>query len=399
MPRSILSCLLPLLLSLPGCSDDVPSGHDSSGHESSGHAHADAQAEGGAEVHGQDERGLVFLDPQHPAHPNWVDVGDLELGDSTTATVRMRNVEDHAITIDSVLAGCSCTIPSIAALTAAGERIVGDARASSGVLVVPPQAVVELTLFVDSRLSPARNKDKLVVVRLTTDDDHDPYLSIELRMKVLSAFQCVPTELDLARIPRNGGALGRVDIATIGDSGRRLLDVLETGPEIGATLAEASPMGVASVWSLHVAVRAPLPLGPQQRVLRISTTDASGVGEGRPYEVKVRWTATEDVEVAPARMLFLRDGELGREIARTELFARLAGQTIAITGASIEGPGTEGLIVQTEPAAPVQDGRAARWRISVDPGANVSLGKLAGRVIVTTDDANYARFEIPIARR
>ena len=365
-----------------------------------GHEHgASGDDHGGAEVHGQDERGFVFLDPQHPAHPNWADIGDLELGETATTTVRMRNVEDHPITIDSVLAGCSCTTPSIAAITSSGERIVGDARASSRVLVVPPQAVVELELHVDSRLSPARNKDKLVVVRLTTDDEHDPYLSIELRMKVTSAFQCVPAELDLQRIARNGGALGRVDIAAIGDSGRRLLEVLETTPEIGATLAEANPMGVSPVWSLHVTVRPPLPLGAQERILRIGTSHASGVGEGRPYEIKVRWTATEDVEVSPARMLFLRDGTLGRELAQTELFARLAGQTIAITGSSIEGPGTEGLVVQVEPAAPVADGRSARWRISVDPGAGKQLGKLEGRVILTTDDASYPRFEIPIARR
>ena len=139
--------------------------------------------------------------------------------------------------------------------------------------------------------------------------------------------------------------------------------------------------------------------GAQERILRIGTSHASGVGEGRPYEIKVRWTATEDVEVSPARMLFLRDGTLGRELAQTELFARLAGQTIAITGSSIEGPGTEGLVVQVEPAAPVADGRSARWRISVDPGAGKQLGKLEGRVILTTDDASYPRLEIPIARR
>ncbi len=393
MPRRLLSCLLPLALLLPGCSEDAHVDHAGHEHEASGDGH------GGADVHGQDERGFVFLDPQHPAHPNWADIGDLELGETATATVRMRNVEDHPITIDSVLAGCSCTTPSIAAITSSGERLVGDARASSRVLVVPPQAVVELVLHVDSRLSPARNKDKLVVVRLTTDDEHDPYLSIELRMKVTSAFQCVPAELDLQRIARNGGALGRVDIAAIGDSGRRLLDVLETTPEIGATLAEANPMGVSPVWSLHVTVRPPLPLGPQERVLRLSTSHESGIGEGRPYEIKLRWTATEDVEVAPARMLFLRDGTLGRDVARTELFARLAGQAIAITGTSIEGPGTDGLQVQLEPGAPLVDGRCSRWRITVDPGASVQLGKLEGRVIVTTDDASYPRFEIPIARR
>jgi hypothetical protein len=72
---------------------------------------------------------------------------------------------------------------------------------------------------------------------------------------------------------------------------------------------------------------------------------------------------------------------------------------LAITSATIQGPGTEGLLVQLEPAPPVTEGRANRWRITVDPGAGTQLGTINGTVVLTTDDPTCPRFEIPIARK
>ena len=390
--RPLLASALALALAA-ACSDSGHSGH--AGHSD----HADHSDPTGADVHGQDDRGFVFLDPQHPAHPNWADLGDIELGDTAHTTVRMRNVEDHPITIDTVLSGCSCTAPEISAVTESGERIVGNARASSKALVVPPGATVELALSVDSRLSPARNKDKLVLVRLTTDDEHDPYLSIELRMKVVSAFQSAPPELDLQRVARNGGAMGTVEIAAIGESGRRLIEVLETPPELGATLLEGREMGLSPLWTLHVTLRAPLPLGPQERVLRLSTSHESGIGEGRPFEVKVRWNAVEDVEVVPPRILFLADPALGREVGRVELFSRLAGARLRIVQASVAGPSTDGLEVTFEPALTELDseGKASRWRVTVDPRGRT--GPIDGTLTILTDDPTVPRFDVPMLRR
>ncbi|NUP96526.1 MAG: DUF1573 domain-containing protein [Planctomycetaceae bacterium] len=365
-------------------------------HEGDGHDHGDGAS---TDVHGQDERGFVILDPQHAAHPNWADVGDLELGDVATATVKLKNVEKTPITIQSVLSGCSCTVPSLSYVTESGERVEGDPTSTTEALVVPPGAVVELALRVDSQLSPARNKDKLVVVRMNTDSDFDPYVTIELRMKVVAAFQSVPPELDLRRIPRNGGGAGTLQIGAIGDSGRGLVRILDLPPGFDAALVEDPPMGNTPVWTLRVRVEPPLALGPGEKKIALATTGPGRDGEGRPYEVKVRWTAVEDVEIAPARMLFLRDGTLGREVAQTELFARLPGHLLAITSATIEGTGTDGLIVQLEPAPPVTDGRANRWRITVDPGAARQLGTVQGTIVLTTDDPAFPRFEIPIARK
>jgi hypothetical protein len=236
-------------------------------------------------------------------------------------------------------------------------------------------------------------------VRMNTDSEFDPYVTIELRMKVVAAFQSVPPELDLRRIPRNGGGAGTLQIGAIGDSGRGLARILEMPPGFDCALVEDPPMGLTPVWTLRVRVEPPLALGYGESKIVLATTGPGREGEGRPYEVKVRWTAVEDVEIAPARMLFLRDGALGRDVAQTELFARLPGHMLAIKSATIEGTGTEGLIVQLEPAPPVSEGRASRWRITVDPGAGTPLGPVNGTVVLTTDDPEHPRFEIPIARR
>lgn len=395
-PRFLPHLFLSAVLGFALASCDTNSSAAGDPHDGDGHEH-DVSAS--TDVHGQDERGFVVLDPQHPAHPNWADVGDLELGEVATATIQLKNVEKTPITIQSVLSGCSCTVPSLACVTESGERIEGDPSSSTEALVVPPGAVVELSLRVDSLLSPARNKEKLVVVRMQTDSDYDPYLTIELRMKIVAAFQSVPPELDLRRIPRNGGGAGTLQIGAIGDSGRGLARILEMPPGFDCALVEDPPMGLTPVWTLRVRVEGPLALGPAEKKIVLATTGPGREGEGRPYEVKVRWNAVEDVEVAPARMLFLRDGSLGRDVAQTELFARLPGHMLAITSATISGPGTDGLIVQLEPAPPVTDGRASRWRITVDPGAALQLGTVNGTVVLTTDDPEHPRFEIPIARK
>lgn len=354
---------------------------------------------GAAHVHGQDEHGLVFLEPQHEAHPNWVDIGELELGEVSRATVKLANVERRAITIQSVLSGCSCTIPELVCVLPSGERVQGDPTASTEALVVPPGATLELGLRIDSRLSPARNKDKLVVVRMTTDDDSDPYVTIEVRMKIVAAFQTVPPEIDLQRIPRNAGGQGAAEIAAIGDSGRILLDVLETPPGLALSLIESTRAGAMPSWNLIARVDGPLPLGYQERTLKLRASGPQAAGEGRPFEVKLRWTAVEDVEIVPARLLFLHDGARGREVAQAELFARLPGQRLRILEHALSGVGVEGLTVTIEPAQPDAEGKSNRWRMLLDPGPTPKPGPIDGLLTLRTDDPQFPSFEVPVMRK
>jgi hypothetical protein len=134
-------------------------------------------------------------------------------------------------------------------------------------------------------------------------------------------------------------------------------------------------------------------------VLRLSTSHESGIGEGRPYEVKVRWNAVEDVEVVPPRLLFLADPALGREVGRVELFARLAGSRVRLVQATVAGSSVEGLEVTFEPALSELDseGKSSRWRVTVDPRGRT--GPIDGTLTILTDDPAFPRFDVPMVRR
>lgn len=355
--------------------------------------------EGGDQhVHGQDDSGFVFLDPQHPSHPNWVDFGDLELGETRVAVVKLRNVEKVPIVVENLQSGCSCTIPEVFYVDAAGTRVTGNARSNQRVIEVPPQAVLEVHLKVDSKLSPAVNKDKLVIVRMTTDSDVDPYVSIEARMKVVSAFQAAPAEIDVRRIGTNAGGVAGTEIAPIGHSGRRLVDVLEAPAGVTATLSPSSRQGI-DTWDLYVKVEAPVPPGSREQVVRLRTTGPGGEGEGAPFDIKVRWTATDDVEVVPNRLVFLRDSGTGIESAQSELFARMPGQKLRITGHRIQGENTQFTTISYEAQTPDDQGRSARWLIRVDPTAELGDRAIQGLLVLETDDSQFPTIEVPLVRR
>jgi len=357
----------------------------------------DAEA-GDAHVHGQDDRGFVFLQPENEVHPSWVDLGEIELGDTRTASLKLLNAESHPIVVQSVLSGCSCTIPEVFYVDASGRKVAGDTRSTTKVLEVPAGATMEVHLRVDSRLSPVKNKDKLVIVRITTDDDTDPYVTLEARMKIVSSFQSLPPELDLRRVGVNAGASGTVEVAPIGDSGRALVGVAEAPPGVIAQVEPSTRIGTTT-WLVTVKLEPPLAIGYQEHVLRLATTGDGGAGEGRPFELKLRWTGAPDVEMVPTRLLFLRDGATGREHAMTELFCHLQGQRVKIVRHELLGEHTDKLAVTIEPAAPDANGRSDRWRVTLDP--KEALGALAvqGMLVIETDDAQFPKLEVPIVRR
>ncbi|MCC7013724.1 MAG: DUF1573 domain-containing protein [Planctomycetes bacterium] len=349
-------------------------------------------------VHGQDERGFVFVDPQQEAHPNWLDFGEIEIGDSRTERVRLRNVESKPIVVETMQTGCSCTVPTLYYVDSSGAKVTGDVRSNTRVIEVPPQAVLEIDMRVDSRLSPVINKEKLVIVRMTTDSDADPYVTIEARMKIVSAFQAVPPLLELQRIGVNSGGEAAIEIAPIGDVGRMLVEVLETPPGVVATLTPSSRQGSAT-WELRARVDPPLAPGAQEHTLKLRTTGSGGVGEGRPYEVKMRWTGTPDVEVVPSRLLFLRDGATGRDRAQTELFSRMPGNVLKIVGHTLTGENTGLVDVTVEAAQPDPDGKSNRWRITLEPKDELGDKPVQGVLLIETDDPQFPRFEVPIVRR
>lgn len=360
---------------------------------------AKASSGGGAEEHPGvlQHDAFEFLEPQHAGHPNWVDMGDIPLGEVREATVRIKNVEGVPIRIEQVTAGCSCTRPQITVVLPSGERVPGDPNARDFVALAPPDSVLEVTLRVDSTQAPVKNKDKIVLVRMTTDSKTSPYVTLEARMKIHAPLQPVPPDIDLERLGVNAGKEGRTDIMPVVPSGEKVLGVLETPEGLTARIEPIEISGVP-VWRLHVRVDPPVRPGYQEQYVKLSTSGPSGFGEGRPLSVKVRWFAAEDVEVAPPRLLFVRQPQSAVERAVGELITHMPGHRLKVVSHRVEGVDASTLNIAIEPRDPDADGRAKTWSISLERAAG-SGGALSGSLVLELDDAQHPRLEVPLIGR
>lgn len=357
--------------------------------------------EGGAasEEHGHSGSfgAFEFLDAQHAAHPNWIDLGDIPLGEVREAVVRFKNVEGRPIRIEQVQAGCSCTGPTLTAVLPSGERVAGDMRSRELILTVPPEAIVELLLRVDSAQAPVKNKDKIVLVRLTTDSPTTPYLTFEARMKVHAPLQPIPPDIHIERVGVNAGGEGYTDVTPMLPSGEAVLDVLEA-PEGVSVRIEPRDLAGVPIWRLYARVEAPTPHGYHERWIKLRTSGPGGEGEGRPLAVKLRWTGAPDVEIAPARLLFLRSGPAGEERALAELITHMPGHRLKVVSHSLTGPDAEKVSASISPLAPDEQGRSARWSIALDP-LSIPSGALSGVLVLELDDPQHPRLEVPFVRR
>jgi len=376
----------------PGCDR-----HDGAGGE---HAHG-ASVKSGAGT--EDHPGLLqhdafeFVDPQHAGHPNWVDMGDIPLGEVREATVRLKNVEGVPIRVEQVTAGCSCTRPEITVVLPSGERIPGDSNARDVVALAPPESIIEVKLRVDSTQAPIKNKDKIVLVRVTTDSKTSPYVTLEARMKIHAPLQPVPPDIDLERLGVNAGKEGRTDITPVVPTGEKVLGVLETPEGLTARIEPIEISGIP-VWRLHVRVDPPVRPGYQEQYVKLSTSGPSGFGEGRPLSVKVRWFAADDVEVAPPRLLFVRQPQSTVERAVGELITHMPGHRLKVTSHRLEGVDASSLSISIKPLDPDEDGRAKLWSISLERNSGAS-GALSGSLVLELDDVQHPRLEVPLIGR
>jgi hypothetical protein len=342
--------------------------------------------------------GLTVLDPEDPARPDYLDLGVMGARDLRERVVRLKNTEGRDLTIQSVQAGCACTIPSIAYVAASGERVAGDLRARGAVLVLPPDAVAELTLKVDARSAPVKNKDKVVVVRIATDSATQPYSTLNVRIRVETWFQAVPPAIDLGRISRNAGGEGATEIASIGDEFHALLGVLDAPPNVEAALEPGERLGGVN-WKLSARVKPPLALGSVEQKIVLRASGKDGAGEGEPFEVPLRYTVVEDVEVVPARILVARLRPDAPEVGSAELLAHMPGHRLLVVSSALVGPGAESLAASVTPVDPDSEGRSARWTIEIAPKSGAAATSSSGTLVLALDDPQFPRIEVPFTRR
>lgn len=338
-------------------------------------------------------RAIEVLDPQRPDEPFEIDLGHRPYGEVVRHTVRLRNAADRPLVVRSVRPGCSCTTPVLAYVDpVSGKEVRADARGRGDVITIPAGLPFDMELAVDTTVAPAKNQHKIVVVRMTTDSEIEPYLTFNLRIYVESHFTPSPAVLDLRQVSVHGGGGGTLTLSADAAEGVRLLEVLSSPRDLLVGLSERHEAG-ALLWDLHVQVLPPVAVGPQDWTVELSTSGPNGEGEGPPLRVAVRAEGVPDISVEPAIVLLDATpvGQAATNQAR--LITRLAGQRLLVESARVEGDLAGVFDVEATPQRPDDDGRSPLWTLRLIARAEQGTSPASGRLVVVLDDAEQAPVE------
>lgn len=338
-------------------------------------------------------RALEVLDPQYPDAPFEIELPHLTFGEVARHTVRLKNVSGRPLTVRSVRPGCSCTTPVLSYVDpATGETVRRDARGSGDVITVPTDLEFAMELAVDSTIAPTKNQHKLVLVRMITDSEVEPYLTFNLRVFVESHFLPSPAVLDLRQISMHGGGAGTLTLITDTSEGRRITEVLSSPRDLMVGLTERLESGVPQ-WELRVQVLPPVPPGPRQWTVELATSGPLGEGVGTPMKVSVRAEGVPDLAVEPAIVL-LDPTPVGQAaLNQARLITRLSGQRLRVLAARVEGDLAGRFEVEATPQNPDDDGRSALWTLRLIAAAEQGDAALGGRLVVEIDDPDQPKVE------
>ena len=388
MPRSFRpgALLLSGLLALPapGCN---PSGDATA---ASGTGPQAREAKSGH--HPMDAGGLVVVDPADPAHPFAIELGQLGPQDRVTRNLRLVNREGRALTISSVQAGCSCTTAALRVLDSEG-RVSAEGAGSGLSLVVPKGAQVDFHFEILAAQSPTKNSPKLVLVRFISDSKASPYQSMEIRFSVHEPITAAPATVWMRNVPQHGGGQGSTELTNVLLTGETIVGVAHCPAPLKATL-DKTQRGAIDLWVLKVAIEPPVALGNQSYEIQLATTGPKGQGSGPPVLVPVQVDGVPDLAFWPDLLLLQNAKTGGLASAQTELSAHLPGQRLRITGYQLSGELAQSLQVVTQPLAPDESGRSARWQVTLTATGVLPKEPQAGVLTLEIDDPGNPRLEI-----
>ncbi|MBL6721146.1 MAG: hypothetical protein ISQ08_07015 [Planctomycetes bacterium] len=339
-------------------------------------------------------RGLVITSAADPSRPYFHRVGPMSTGVRAAHTFTLRNDDPEPVAILALQPACACVRP--VSLETVGEPPRRGRLSGPGdLLVIQPGEEAALTLRIDSDLvgEEEHNRDKLVVVRLRTSSVETPFLMLEVSFRVERLFTLGRAELDLGRIPANGGGGSEVQILTgLPGSLARVLRV-EQAPSWARLDLQEIQTGGEPHWMLVAEVDPPLDLGPRSGEVVLATTNGEGWGEDGRLVLPLRAQVVEDVVLDPRSATFseVRQGQP----AELELSLRslLPGQLLRAEAAGLEGPSAPHARLDLQPAGPGSPEASSWWRATLTLLGTHPAGPVDLTVRLTTDDPGYSALE------
>jgi len=329
-------------------------------------------------------KGLV-IEGAEAERPYYHDFGLILDGSSPTHTYKLRNTEPRPITLQDVLASCSCVVPEIRVISPTGEVTKGSLRTEDAVCIIPSNGVLQIEVRIDTSRIRRKNTDRLSTIRLRTDSAVTPFHTLELHVKVQQLIQATPWELNLGEVATNEGGTGHVDvIVAVQDAQVNLSDATSLSPELDVAMREELRLG-RQLWIVDATLEPGLPLGPWIGSMKLTVDAPAHDPPIRELTIPVRATVVPDIVLRPRRAFIRSGNKLGAQFSAEALIpgARFSVQSATLTGCK---PGI--YTVEATPIGPDIRGQASTWTISVRPIAERPPGDLDAKLAVKLNDGS-----------
>ena len=348
--------------------------------------------------HEAERGGLTVLNPVE-GRP-FFDFGQVPYGSTVEHVFEIRNDEANPVRIRELMPSCGCATPRIHYVAADGSRVEGTSGTDGAVIVLPPGAVAQLLVRVDTTQVQTMNIDKLATVRIRSDSATRPFLTVEMHLLVVRTMQAVPGSIELGQSPRSSGRSGRSDVtcALPGKSVRvRGIEKIE-GP-FTATV-DATEISGVPVWIVVATVANDLPIGPARGKVILATTKEDGTGEGASFEISVSAQIAPDVVLRPPVLAFgtIAKGTAARVVG--DLVALVPGERFHVTATEVttEPQGAAQWIAsEATPVDPDDEGSSSSWTIVLQSWPKLEEPLFSGTLVLRTDHPKAAEIRVPFS--
>ncbi|MCZ6597727.1 MAG: DUF1573 domain-containing protein [Planctomycetota bacterium] len=301
--------------------------------------------------------------------PSFHDFGEVPLGEVTEHVFRVKNTDPGPITITRLQPACVCTQPVVSYTTTEGEVVKGKTGVRQGeIITIPPGVEAEIRVGIDTTAIEQvyHNVDKLYTVSVATDSTKNRFFTLEMHVKVVTAFQVAPKTIDLGRVPWSAGGRGSTDIIRVGESGASIIGVSNASEDLEVAIRADSRLG-RDFWAVEVTLLPPLERGLAKRRVELLTETPDGQ-PARPVTIPVQAYVVDDIDWDPRRFFLRRAGAPeAPDRIELDLYSLVEGQRFRVTGGAIEAEDEGNLELSWFPLFADANGKSERWtaRLSI----------------------------------
>ena len=355
--------------------------------------------------------GLVILpDPEAeatvepgsaPYRPYYHSFGTVREGRVVDHTFLLENRDPNPVAIHRIKPACGCVVPSVRYREEDGTVVEGRRQTllkpDEDLIVIPPGAVCELLIRIESDKSATKNAHKTLTTLVTTDSPNSRYLQLETHIFVQKRFDLIPNGIDFGRVPLSGASTKSCEIVQAVGSDQEIVELVSHPEGVDVSL-EFQGGFARGLWRLTAQLQPGLASQTGRWTDEIVFSVIDGEGEpDEPLVLGVQADFSPDIVNVPARLVFVaRDGTSN---GRVEVRSLLPGHRFGVREVVFaDAAHAELFEASFEPVEGQTAPRASSWLLTVRPratsGALALSGVQRGELILSLDDPQYPEVRV-----